>query len=160
MQTCNIKLSKFCKKNKIDTIDNKNLDDSCLNNEQFDLNRKRNSYFLNYLDCVDRKKFLPVSNSSDVSLIKGLSRLRKQYSPKYNYHLNINSIQNKVNHQKNLISDSVDVLCIAESKLNGSFLNSEIVLEGFNKKPYRLNVTASSGGLLTRHSKFAIKNHQ
>ena len=32
--TFNIKLSKFCKKDKIDIIDNKNLDDSCLNNKQ------------------------------------------------------------------------------------------------------------------------------
>ena len=52
-----------------------------------------------------------------------------------------------LNHLKILISDSVDTLCIAESKLDESFLNSEIALERF-KKPYRLDVIASSGGLL------------
>ena len=31
VETFNIKLPKFCKKNKIDIIDNKNLDYSCLN---------------------------------------------------------------------------------------------------------------------------------
>ena len=61
--------------------------------------------------------------------------------------MNINSIRNKLNDLKILISNSVDILCIAESKLDESFLNSEIALEGF-KKPYRLDVTASSGGLL------------
>ena len=56
VETFKIKLSKFCKKNKIDIIDNKNLDDSCLNYKQLHLNRKGNSYlannFLDYLDCV------------------------------------------------------------------------------------------------------------
>ena len=46
-----------------------------------------------------------------------------------------------------LVSDSVDILCIAESELDESFLNKEIALEGF-KKPYRLDVTAYSGGPL------------
>ena len=58
-----------------------------------------------------------------------------------------NSIRNKINDLKILISDSVDVLCIAESKLDESFLNSEITLGGF-KKSYRLDETVSSGGLL------------
>ena len=64
-------------------------------------------------------------------------------------YLNINSIRNKLNDLKTLISDSVDKenLSIAESKLYESFLNGEIALEGF-RKPYRLDVTASSGGLL------------
>ena len=56
VETFNIKLSKFFKKNKIDIIDNKNLGDSCLNYKQLHLNRKGNSYlannFLDYLDCV------------------------------------------------------------------------------------------------------------
>ena len=47
------------------------------------------------------------------------------------------------------MSDSVgkENLSIAESKLDESFSNGEIALEGF-KKPYRLDVTASTGGLL------------
>ena len=61
--------------------------------------------------------------------------------------MNINSIENKLHDLKILISDSVDIICIAESKLDESFLNSEIVLEGF-KKSYGLDVTVSSGGLL------------
>ena len=61
--------------------------------------------------------------------------------------LSINSIQNKLNDLKFSISDSVDILCIAESKLDELYLNGEITLEGF-EKPYRLDVTASNGGFL------------
>ena len=43
---------------------------------------------------------------------------------------------------KNEIDEKVE-----RSKIDESFLKSEIALEGF-KKPYRLDVTASSGGLL------------
>ena len=50
--------------------------------------------------------------------------------PKYNYYLNKNSIRNKLNDLKILISVSVDIFCISKSK------------------PYPLYVTASSGGLL------------
>ena len=38
VETFNIKLSKFCKKKKIDIIDNKNLDGSCLNYKELYLN--------------------------------------------------------------------------------------------------------------------------
>lgn len=61
--------------------------------------------------------------------------------------LNITSIQNKLNDLKFSISDSVDILCIAESKLDELYLNGEITLEGF-EKPYRLDVTAFNGGFL------------
>ena len=44
VKTFDIRLSKFCNKNKIDIIDNKNLDDSCLNHQQLHLNRKGDSY--------------------------------------------------------------------------------------------------------------------
>ena len=151
MKTFNIKLAKFCKNNKVDIIDNKNLDYSCRIYKHLHVNRKGNCYlaknFLDYLDCVSQEKFLPVSNNSDVSLIKGLCSLRKRYPKnKVISYLNINSIWNKLNDLKIVISDSVEILCIAESKLHESFLNSKIALDGF-KKPYQLDVTASSGGL-------------
>ena len=96
VETFNIKLSKFWKKNTIDIIDNKNLDDSCLNHKQLHLNRKGNSYlvddFLDYLDCLWNEKCFPVSNSSNVSSIKGLYSLQynaklPKIPPNYNYFL-------------------------------------------------------------------------
>ena len=54
MKTCNIRLSKFCNKSKINIIDNKKLDASSLNYKQFHLNRKGNSHLANnYLDYLD-----------------------------------------------------------------------------------------------------------
>ena len=53
---------------------------------------------------------------------------------------NINSIRKKLNGIKILISNSVDIFCITESKLDESLLNKEIALNGF-RKPYRLDVT-------------------
>ena len=135
------KFSKFCKKNKIDMTDNKNRDDSCLNYRQLHLNRKGNFYlannFLDYLNCVWHEKFLSVSNSSYVSSIKGLHSLRKRYLQNIIIsYLKTNSIQSKLNDLTILISDSVDILCIAESKLGESFLNGKVALAGF-KKPYQ-----------------------
>ena len=44
VETTILNFPNFAKKNKIDIIDNKNLDASCLNYKQLHLNRKGNSY--------------------------------------------------------------------------------------------------------------------
>ena len=46
-----------------------------------------------------------------------------------------------------IVSNNVDVLCIAETKLDESFPDSEFYLQGY-RRPYRLNVSDTSGGLL------------
>ena len=43
----NSRLSKFCSKNKIDIIENENLDGSCLSFKKLHLNKKGNSYLAN-----------------------------------------------------------------------------------------------------------------
>ena len=49
----NSKLSKFCSKNKIDIIENENVDGSCLSFKELNLNRKDNSYLANnFLDFL------------------------------------------------------------------------------------------------------------
>ena len=49
----NSRLSKFCSKNKIDIIENKNLDGSCLSFKKLHLNKKGNSYLANnFLDFL------------------------------------------------------------------------------------------------------------
>ena len=54
MKVFHNRLSKFCKKNKLDTIDNKNLDTSYLNYKQLHLKRESNSYIANnFLDYLD-----------------------------------------------------------------------------------------------------------
>ena len=49
----NSKLSKFCSKNKIDIIENENVDGSCLSFKELNLNRTGNSYLANnFLDFL------------------------------------------------------------------------------------------------------------
>ena len=47
-----------------------------------------------------------------------------------------------------LIQNNVDVLTVAETKLDDSFPMDPFLLNGF-KRPYRLDVSCNSGGLLT-----------
>lgn len=62
-------------------------------------------------------------------------------------YLNVNSIRNKLNAVRNLILENVDILCIAESKLDSSFPAGQFSVPGF-KQPIRLDISDKSGGLL------------
>ena len=62
-------------------------------------------------------------------------------------HLNINSIRNKFDDLKFLVTKNVDIMIISETKLDESFPESQFLVDGF-KKPFRLYRTANGGGLL------------
>ena len=62
-------------------------------------------------------------------------------------YLNINSVRNKLDSIKLTILPFVDILCIAESKLDDSFGNEQFFVDTF-KSPIRLDVSDKSGGLL------------
>ena len=62
-------------------------------------------------------------------------------------YLNINSIRNKFEFLKPLIADNVDVLTVAETKIDGTFTTSQFVLDGFSK-PLRFDRNQHGGGLL------------
>ncbi len=62
-------------------------------------------------------------------------------------YLNINLILNKFENFTSIIEKHVDVLVIAETKLDGTFENHQFKIPAF-KQPYRLDVSSSSGGLL------------
>ena len=51
-------------------------------------------------------------------------------------YLNINSIRNKIDFLRPMISESIDVLIIAETKIDNTFPTSQIVIEGY-MKPFR-----------------------
>ena len=63
-------------------------------------------------------------------------------------YININSIRNKLNDLNVLVGPHIDILCIAETKLDYSFPNAQFKLDGFCT-PYRLEKSSSSGGILT-----------
>ena len=62
-------------------------------------------------------------------------------------YININSIRNKMQNLSTLLQNKVDILAIAETKLDESFPTSQFMLEGY-AKPYRLDINRHSGGLL------------
>ena len=62
-------------------------------------------------------------------------------------HLNINSIRNKIDNLRDLVKTNLDVLTISETKIDSSFPIKQFFLDG-SKKPYRLDVSERSGGLL------------
>lgn len=75
--------------------------------------------------------------------------MKKKYpeNPVCSY-LNINSIRNKFENLNTMLNSNVDILSIAETKLDSSFPTSQFTMKGY-KVPYRYDDTDKSGGLLT-----------
>ena len=82
------------------------------------------------------------------SLNTDLKTLRCSYPKNVIFsYININSIRNKLDNLQSIINNTVDVLAIAETKIDDSFPSSQFNLKGY-KKPYRLDINSKSGGLL------------
>ena len=62
-------------------------------------------------------------------------------------HLNINSIRNKFESLVTFVGNNLDILMISETKIDDTFPESQFLIEGFSK-PFRLDRTAKSGGIL------------
>ena len=62
-------------------------------------------------------------------------------------YLNINSIRNKFENLCELVAGNVDILCIAETKLDPSLQNSQFLIPVFHK-PLKMDVRSRGGGLL------------
>ena len=62
-------------------------------------------------------------------------------------YLNINSIRNKFNNFVDMIDQNIDIMCLAETKLDSSFPSQNFLIPGYNL-PYRLDVNSKSGGIL------------
>ena len=90
---------------------------------------------------------MPASSKTLVSSLD-LYNLRTFYSKNIIlWYINVNSIRNKLDYMKLLLGQSLDIICISKTKLHETFPTAQFVMEGFNK-PYRLDITSNSGGLL------------
>ena len=69
-------------------------------------------------------------NRSDISKMKKL-RLKNPKNTIFSY-LNINSVWNKYKNMSSLISENVDILIVAETKLDLSFLITQFVIPGLH----------------------------
>ena len=62
-------------------------------------------------------------------------------------HLNINSIRSKFDLMKTMLTRNIDILMITETKLDDSFLASQLEIDDFNT-PFRLDRNKDGGGIL------------
>ena len=62
-------------------------------------------------------------------------------------HINVNSIRNKFDNLKNIITGNVDILLVSETKLDDSFPAKQFLMEGYSL-PFRLDRSGRAGGLL------------
>ena len=62
-------------------------------------------------------------------------------------YININSIRNKFDDLKLLLGEYVDILAIAETKIDSTFPLNQFIIKDFHK-PYRLDINKRSGGIL------------
>ena len=80
--------------------------------------------------------------------IDGLKSLRiHNHSNIIFSYLNINSIRKKFDDLKLIINENVDILRIAETKIDESFPTAQFLLPGHHK-PYRFDLSDKQGGLL------------
>ena len=61
--------------------------------------------------------------------------------------MNINSIRNKFDFLEVIISNNIDILGIAETKLDDTFPTSQFLLDGFHP-PFRYDRNRHGGGIL------------
>ena len=87
-------------------------------------------------------------NYSNVSVEFVLKFYRSKFPKKLIIgHININSIRNKFEILKSMLSEVLDVLMITETKLDDSFPEQQFHIEGFNIL-FRLDRNRHGGGLL------------
>ena len=87
-------------------------------------------------------------NETDTDCWEEMKTLRLKYPKNIIIgYVNINSVRNKFEDFSYMVKDKFDILIIAETKLNSSFLNYQFSITGF-KTPYRLDISENSGGLL------------
>ena len=62
-------------------------------------------------------------------------------------YLNINSIRNKIGSLREVVMENVDILAIAETKIDELFPTAQFLLVGYHS-PYRIDKSPKSGGIL------------
>ena len=62
-------------------------------------------------------------------------------------YININSVRNKFEQFSHMMKGMLDIIVIAETKLDSSFPSNQFTISGF-KSPIRLDISSNSGGIL------------
>ena len=70
-------------------------------------------------------------------------------------YLNINSVRNKFEGLKDFVSDNIDILIVAETKIDNSFPKAQFFMQGYSE-PFQLDRNSNGGGLLVSVFSFII----
>ena len=62
-------------------------------------------------------------------------------------HLNVNSFTPKLDAIKTIIAGNIDIMIFSETKLDDSYPNAQLKIDGF-KNPFRLDRDSNGGGIL------------
>ena len=73
-------------------------------------------------------------------------------------YLNINLIGNKMGSLREVVMENVDILAIAETKIDESFPTAQFLLLGYHS-PYRFDKSSKTGGILV-YVKASIPSRQ
>ena len=161
----NNQLESYCNSKKFLFINNNNMKSSCLAKDKLHLNKTENSIFAKNIISVSKKlwystkhveqvngaSFSDASTTSpeyDKNIDITLKRLRHSHVNNVVFsYLSINYIRNKFGDLDKIVDGNIDILCIAEKKLDESFPNNQFVLVGYHL-PYRIDITAKKGSLM------------
>ena len=149
-------------------INNSNTDSTCLNRSKLLLNKTGTSLFIFFFSKAVNSEWLINENYNGEVLyltnssIASFSRMSHLHNPRSKNavniifsHLNINSILNKLENLCELVAGNVDILCIAETKLDLLFLNSQFLIPGFHNH-LKIDVSSRRGGLLVVYIKSSL----
>ena len=70
-------------------------------------------------------------------------------------YLNINSIRNKFSDLQQVISDSVDIITIAETKIDSSFSTAQFRLANYHT-PFHQDISNKTGGIFVMLSQMFL----
>ena len=96
------------------------------------------------------------NTSNETDFTDTLRLNRSKYSKNIIFsHLNINSIRNKFENLEEVVSNQVNILVIAETKIDKSLSTAQFIIEGFHK-PLKLDISDKSGDLLVYVKSYLI----
>ena len=139
-------------------IKNNNIDTTCFNRTKLHLNNSWTSLLIKTFSRIVNSVWLINKNNNgevlansfivSFSRVSHLRNLRsKIVGNLISSDLNINSTRNKIEKLWEQVAGNVNVICIAETKLDPSFPNSQFLTPDFHK-PLRMDVSSRRVGLL------------
>ena len=94
------------------------------------------------------EEFTPSENISVHDVSEELNKIRlRNVNNVIIGHLNVNSIQGKIDSLRLMIPGNIDIMVISETKIDDSFPNSQFKIEGFGT-PFRKDRTENGGDVI------------